>query len=141
MRSQKDPLILLFQVGHSIQNLNKQSEELFGISLVQWCLLNQLQDMPGTSALQLANAVGVHPSTLTQTLKRLERKKNIQQMEDPRDFRKKVIYLTKTGFAEMKKMEKQVQKWARAVSYFERNLIGLNSVLSHTVKKEKRQRR
>ncbi len=90
-------LLSLFHIGLSIQNLNKVWERKLGLSLVQWCLLKHLIDMPAVSALSLAKAVGVHPSTLSQTLKRLERRQFIHIAEDPKDSRKKVISITRLG--------------------------------------------
>lgn len=108
---QDNDLISLFQIGVSIQNLNKISEKEIGISLVQWCLLKKLVDMPASSALTLAKSVGVHPSTLTQTLKRLEKKKFIFIAEDPQDSRKKMITLTKVGHEALKKANSQMADW------------------------------
>lgn len=90
-------LLTLFQIGVSIQNFNKRLEKSLGLSLVQWCLLKRLIDMPATPAHALAKAVGVHPSTLTQTLKRLERKNYIFITDDSKDYRKKLIAITRSG--------------------------------------------
>lgn len=97
MNSSEKIFFSLFHIGVAINQLNKRSEKQFGLSLVQWCLLRNLVDMPAVTAHSLASAVGVHPSTLTQTLKRLERKKYIFIMEDPADSRKKLISITRLG--------------------------------------------
>lgn len=97
VENDKFPLISLFQVGNTIHQLNKQTEKKLGLSLVQWCVLKKLIDMPASAAASLAKAVDVHPSTLTQTLRRLERKKYIFIMEDPKDSRKKLISITRNG--------------------------------------------
>lgn len=90
-------LLSLFHIGIYIQNLNKFLERKLGLSLVQRCLLKHLIDMPAASAYSLAKAVGVHPSTLSQTLKRLERRKFIYIAEDPKDSRRKLISITRSG--------------------------------------------
>lgn len=81
------------KTSHARSFIERQS----GLSLVQWCLLKQLIDMPAAPAHSLARAVGVHPSTLTQTLKRLERRKYMFITEDPKDSRKKLISMTRIG--------------------------------------------
>lgn len=90
-------LLSLLDIASYVDQLNKKSEMIYGLSLVQWWLVRILVDMPGVSAFELAVAVRVQPSSLTQTLKRLERKKLILIINDPRDSRKKRIYLTRQG--------------------------------------------
>lgn len=77
--------------------LNKSAEVSLGLSLVQYHLLVTLRDMPGCSPQRLADAVGMHPSTMTQSLKRLQRKKAIFIADDPRDARKKLLSVTRLG--------------------------------------------
>ena len=122
-------LVSLVRIGNSIHHLNKKSEQLTGLSLVQWCVLKQLIDMPGTAALALAKMVDVHPSTLTQTLKRLERKGHVFLMEDPKDSRKKVISITKQGQMMLAKMEAQMESWSRELRSLSGGLNQLNIIL------------
>lgn len=110
------PFLSVFQIGLSIHNLNKKSEKEMGLSLVQWCLLEQLIDMPGTSAFELSKAVGVHPSTLTQTLKRLEKKGYVYINADPRDSRKKQVSLTKTGHRILKNVRAEMNQWTKRLA-------------------------
>ncbi len=77
--------------------LNKDAEAGFGLSLVQYHLLVALRDMPGCSPQQLADTLGMHPSTLTQSFKRLQRKEAIFVADDPRDARKKILSVTRRG--------------------------------------------
>lgn len=106
MTKQNHSFFSLLQIGLSIHHVNKLSERRFGMSLVQWCLLKQLLDRPASSAFVLAKATGVQPSTLTQTLKRLERKGYIFITEDPRDSRKKLISITRSGMLGVKRVRK-----------------------------------
>ena len=110
------PFHSLFRIGISIHNLNKILEKKLGLSMVQWCLLEQLIDMPGASAQSLAKAVGVHPSTLTQTLRRLERKGFIFMTESPGDSRKKLISITKQGKHIFERAGFEMKHWS---AYFE----------------------
>lgn len=128
-------LVSLFRVGISIHNFNKKSEERVGLSLVQWCLLEQLIDMPGTSAHALAKSVGVHPSTLTQTLKRLEKKGFLFQAEDPKDSRRKIISITIHGKQAMERISSQKNDWMKCLAPVSNDLQKLNSVLQILVNK------
>ncbi len=95
--TQSHPFYLVFQLGIQIQHLGQKLETETGISLTQWSILKQLIDHPASSALSLAHSVGVQPSTLTQALKRLEKKELIYLGKDPSDSRKKMLSLTRTG--------------------------------------------
>lgn len=123
------PLFSIFRLGISIHNFNKRSEEKVGLSLVQWCLLEQLIDMPRTSAFALAKSLGIHPSTLTQTLKRLEKKGYIFQTEDPRDSRKKVISITKAGKLILERIATQMVDWSASLEPLVKDLHDLISLL------------
>lgn len=125
----------LFHIGISIHQLNKESERRSGLSLVQWCLLRHLIDMPAASAHALAKTVGVHPSTLTQTLKRLERKKYIFITEDPKDSRKKLISITRAGKDALEKTSLQMKGWADDLSTLGSALSYVRSLLQDNVEK------
>ena len=109
MSSLLQPLSLLVQVGLSIHHLGKKAQRSSGLSIAQWYLLKQLQSQPGICAQELCKAVGVHPSTLTQSLKRLQRKGLVYIGEDPRDSRKKIIALTRDGKEKMDGSTAQMQ--------------------------------
>lgn len=111
MRSE---VILLMEVGQQIQRINKDCERRYGMSVVQLVVMQFLVDRPATSAHALASAVGVHPSTLTQTLRRLCRKQFVFVGDDPRDLRRKMISVTKKG---MEALEKSGAQMAADLSY------------------------
>lgn len=131
MSSKSHSLFFLFRIGLSIHKFNKKAEEEVGLSLVQWCLLEQLIDMPGTSACTLAKSVGVHPSTLTQTLKRLKKKGFVFQVDDPKDSRKKIISLTKSGKNAMERIAPKMREWSDDFSSVNEDLHRLNLFLQH----------
>lgn len=135
MKDAERPLFSLFRIGNSIQALNKRTEKYCGLSLVQWCLLKYLIDMPGSSAQLLAKAVGVHPSTLTQTLKRLEKKKFIFITEDPKDSRKKLISITRAGKYTLETTAGNVQVWTKDLSILGDDLDRVQSHLFHQLSK------
>ena len=113
MRDKDAPWFSLFHLGVTLSNLNKRTERQLGLSLGQWCLLKHLIDMPGTSAFSLAKAAGVHPSTLTQMLKRLQRKGLILIGEDSKDSRKKLISVTRQGKAILDKVDVVMNEQSR----------------------------
>ncbi|MGK5088249.1 MarR family transcriptional regulator [Bdellovibrionota bacterium FG-2] len=104
----------LVEANLAFHSLNKAAEKQFGLSLVQYHLLVMLRDLPGCSPQELAEAVGMHPSTLTQSLKRLKRKEAAFIAIDPRDSRKKILSLTRKGRALMARIEEAAEQAARS---------------------------
>lgn len=136
MNETERPLFSLFHIGNSIQTLNKRSEKRTGLSLVQWCFLKYLIDMPASSAQKLAKAVGVHPSTLTQTLKRLERKGFIFITEDPIDSRRKLISITRSGRDSLESTSSIIKEWSKDLSTLGSDLSRVRSYLEGTLARE-----
>jgi DNA-binding MarR family transcriptional regulator len=85
------------QISTSFQRLNKRVEEQIGLSIVQFHLLRTLKEHPGISSLELARATRLHPSTLTQSLRRLVRKGFVFIDKDPRDSRRTILTATRQG--------------------------------------------
>lgn len=134
------PLFSLFQIGSSIHVLNKKSESRFGLSLVQWHLMSRLVDMPATSPLALAAAVNVHPSTLTQTMKRLLKKKFIFIAEDPKDSRKKLVAMTRAGKNALDAATIEVGEWSKDLGSLREELHQIRQSLDTQVNKLTRRR-
>jgi len=111
----KAPLQIAFQLGMEIERLSSRMEQKCGISLAQWSVLIRLKDLPACTAQELANAVGVHPSTLTQALKRLQKKGYLFVGKDPRDSRKKILSLTRAGAAKLEDTRMTLQPWRDSV--------------------------
>lgn len=137
MRKSEQVFFDLLHLGVAINQLNKRSEKKLGLSLVQWCSLKNLIDMPAATAHALASAVGVHPSTLTQTLKRLERKKYVFIMEDPADSRKKLISITRLGKNVMESASDKMSTLSTGLIKLEKELVLIQSFLK-TQSPEKR---
>jgi len=136
MSNSESHLISLFQIGIAIHQLNRRSEKYMGLSLVQWCLLKHLIDMPAVPAHSLAKVVGVHPSTLTQTLKRLEKKKYIFIIGDPKDTRKKLISITRLGKEILDSTSEKMTSWSKGFSDISDELVSIQSCLQEQVIKE-----
>ena len=136
MNEAERDLISLFEIGNAIHQLNKKSERKMGLSLVQWRLLKCLIDMPATSAYLLSQAVGVHPSTLTQTLKRLEKKEMLFVSEDPRDSRRKIISITRAGKEALSAASDRMVSWSQALAASRKELAQIQSCLKSQVESE-----
>jgi DNA-binding MarR family transcriptional regulator len=109
-RSTSEQIARLVKMSLAFHNLNKAVEAALGLSLVQYHLLFNLRDMPGSSPQSLARIVGMHPSTLTQSLKRLSKKQFLFVGEDPRDSRKKMVTLTLLGKSAVDRFEGGIEK-------------------------------
>ena len=83
----------------SLERLNRDLQKSGGITLTQFFVLQRLLHLPGISANQLAESVGVSPGTLTPMIKRLEEKELLFVSSDPRDARRRIISLTRQGKA------------------------------------------
>ena len=81
-----------------LHNLNASIQKKYEISLVQWLVLRKIIDFPGLSAGKLAEETGVHTSTLTPTLVRLESIKLIHIQERSNDSRRKLILASRKGY-------------------------------------------
>lgn len=85
-------------------------EAELGLSLVQYHCLTHVRSNPGISSRSLAKAIGMHASTLTQSLKRLSKREFLFVGEDPRDSRKKMITLTALGKDAIDRFEAGIEK-------------------------------
>lgn len=115
MNDIETPIFKLLTISTSIHNLNKKFEKKFGLSIVQWGVLLQLIEHPCISAHTLSKIVGVHPSSLTQTLKRLERKQLVFISDDPLDSRRKVISITKNGHLLVSQLNIELKPWIESL--------------------------
>jgi DNA-binding MarR family transcriptional regulator len=110
----------LVPLSLAVHYLNKTSEALLGISLVQYRFLVSLRSTPGISPQGLAAAICMHPSTVTQILKRLNGKGAIFVDLDPRDSRRKMLGLTRTGFKLILEFERHIPEILDGDSFLER---------------------
>ncbi len=108
-------LALFVEVNLGFQKLNKKFERECGLSIVQWRCLSHVVRRPAASAQTIADSLGVHPSTLTQSLKRLRKRGQILVETDPADSRKKIISITREGNRALRDFEGRTQ------ALFERN--------------------
>jgi DNA-binding MarR family transcriptional regulator len=132
-RDADSPVYTLFQIGNAIHHLNRKYERETGLSLVQWHMLNRLKDLPATSPQALATVMGIHPSTLTQTMKRLEKKGLIFVGDNPKDSRKKIILLTRSGKAALDKANEKIELGSRDLKGHVDDLTRLHRYLANRI--------
>ena len=94
-------------VGLSVDlhNLNLSVQRQHDISIVQWLVLKKIVDRPGLSAGTLATISGVHPSTLTPTISRLEAMGLIYIQERSSDLRRRLLLGSWKGLEYSRKRE------------------------------------
>jgi DNA-binding MarR family transcriptional regulator len=131
MKQNEEGLYRLLKIGLEIHHLNKAYERRLGLSVVQWCVMKRLIDLPAVSAQALAEAVGVHPSTLTQTLRRLSRKQYIFIEEHSKDTRRKAIFITREGKAALDHMDQKLEKKLTELGGLSSDLDRVASALNH----------
>jgi len=130
MATHKHPLKSVFHLSLLLHNLNKEAERRTGLSIVKWSILKHLIEMPAVSAQELSEVVRLHPSTLTQTLKRLVRKDLVFVSEDPKDSRKKIISITRQGKDALEQSDVQMKQITLDIARIESELYVIEDCLS-----------
>ena len=93
-----------------LHNLNAQAQRNHELSLVQWLVLRKIWAAPAISASSLAQLSGIHPSTLTPTLQRLEAAEWIHSFERPSDLRQKMLVVSFSGYEVCVQFEKNLRR-------------------------------
>ncbi len=92
-----DFMRLLWAVDHGLEASSKQMDALFGVTGPQRLVIRIVGKHPGISAGGLADALHVHPSTLTGVLGRLSQRGIVTRQTDPADGRRALFALTAQG--------------------------------------------
>jgi DNA-binding MarR family transcriptional regulator len=100
---------LLVRLSVELHNLNAQAQRHHELSLVQWLVLRKILASPAISASSLALLSGIHPSTLTPTLQRLEGSEWIYILERPSDLRQKMLIISPKGYKVCTHFEKTLR--------------------------------
>jgi DNA-binding MarR family transcriptional regulator len=87
-------LRLLWALDHGLQRVSKRMEAERGVTGQQRLLLRVASRNPGISPGQLAEALHLHPSTVTGLLQRLARRGYLTRRRDPTDGRRFSVRLT-----------------------------------------------
>jgi DNA-binding MarR family transcriptional regulator len=88
---------LLWAVGHGLERSSKRMSRALGVTGPQRLVVRVVGLFPGLSAGDLATIMHVHPSTLTGVLQRLTSQKLLSRIDDPRDRRRAILRLTRSG--------------------------------------------
>jgi len=87
----------VWALDHALQRASKRMALALGVTGPQRLVVRIVGRFPGISAGELAKVMHVHPSTLTGVLERLERRRLIRRVTDPKDARRSLFRLTTAG--------------------------------------------
>ncbi len=88
---------LLWAVVHGLEQTSKRMRGRIGVTGPQRLVLRVAGLFPGLSAGDLATILHVHPSTLTGVIQRLVTQGLLVRTDDPRDRRRAILHLTRSG--------------------------------------------
>ncbi len=94
-----DFLRLIWAVDHALQRRSKSMAATIGITGPQRLVIRIIGRFPSIHAMQLADILHLHASSLTAVLKRLERRGLVRRWADERDRRRWLLGLTRQGQA------------------------------------------
>lgn len=92
-----DFMSALWALDHALRSRSKWMSREVGVTGPQRLVLRLAGRTPGISAGELAEALHLHPSTLTGVLVRLQKRRLLVRRRDPRDARRAVLHLTERG--------------------------------------------
>ena len=87
----------LWELSHAMQVASKRMARTLGVTGPQRLVIRILGQSPGITARALATTLGIHPSTLTGVLARLEKGGFIARRVDSEDRRRARFELTAAG--------------------------------------------
>lgn len=87
----------LWELSHALQVTSKRMARTLGVTAPQRLVLRVVGQVPGITARDLATTLGIHSSTLTGMLDRLERQRFLGRSVDPSDRRRARFELTARG--------------------------------------------
>ena len=103
--------------GHLIRRTHQLAVAIFmeeasedGVTPVQFAMLNALMDTPGEDQITLAGRVAFDPATSGSVIGRLEARGWVRREPDPKDRRRKLLWLTEEGRAIALRMARGVSK-------------------------------
>lgn len=94
----------------NIDQMYSRAAQSFGLSVIEWYVLQALYDQDGQHASELARAVGRAATSFTPNLDKLQNKGLIERQADTRDRRAVRIYLTQKAKEMRPEIEQTVNK-------------------------------
>lgn len=101
-------------LNHRLETASKQMARRIGLTGAQRMSLRIVGRNPGITAGALAEALHVHPGTLSSALRQLERKGLLVRERDPYDLRRVLVKLTRAGKAQDVPVPRTVESSIRA---------------------------
>jgi DNA-binding MarR family transcriptional regulator len=90
---------LLWAVEHGLSRMSRRMERDLGATGLQLLVVRLVGRRPGITAGVLAETLHLHPSTLTEVLRRLTERGLLERRADPADARRALFWLTRKGRA------------------------------------------
>lgn len=87
----------MWDLAHALDVRSKRMARLLGVTGPQRLVIRVLGRAPGSTASDIAQTLGMHPSTLTGVLRRLELQGAIERRADDTDRRRLRFRLTRKG--------------------------------------------
>src|SRR5688572_31714638 len=87
----------LWSLTHALEVASKRMARTLGVTGPQRLVIRLLGQTPGLSARDIASTLGIHPSTLTGVLARLEKQGMLRRSVDGEDRRRAQFDLTPAG--------------------------------------------
>lgn len=88
---------LLWAVAHGLESRSKRMRAALGVTGPQRLVIRLIGRFGSAAPSDLAQTLHVHPSSLTGVLRRLEQRRLIRRVQDPRDGRRAILRLTPLG--------------------------------------------
>ncbi|MFV0359244.1 MarR family winged helix-turn-helix transcriptional regulator [Tropicimonas sp.] len=97
----KDIAILLFEASTLMRRCFEQMARPEGVTLMQWRVLRLLESHGPLRQVEVVEATGASPMTISDVAERLESAGFVTRNPDPEDSRAKSLALTETGAAKV----------------------------------------
>ena len=89
----------VWSLNHALEVTSKQMEAETGLTVQQRMIVRFVGLYPGLTAGHMAKLLRVHKATVSTALKRLEGRRILKRVRDPRDQRRVILNLTAKGRA------------------------------------------
>lgn len=100
--TQKHPVTtaeLIYQIGQVESQIMQRRLTDIGIRMDHARILHYVSDVPGTNMVSLSSFLNIHPATLTNMIKKLEKQNLIIRRVDPTDSHQRQVFLLPEGQA------------------------------------------